>query len=630
LRKIYFLLLLIPCLCFKANAQVSPFGEIDIADLKLTTCSFEKSANAMILFDVAKVTYDNSWGINMNRHKRIKIFNADGVSAANVRIEYWGGGRDEIIKNVEAATYNLVNNKLEKTVLEKDQQFTVKIDKQRKALVFTFPNIKAGSVVEYKYTLYTRYSYNYPNWFFQMNIPTRYSEFDGGFEFGYRINAVKKLTQPLVIDSTLSVKRGTRHIWAMANIPSFRLEPYMHSIEDNLQSIYFKPVGRFNSWEYVTIEILNDEDFGLQLVKKLDNEEEIIAKAKALKTDNEKMAFLFDTVKNTVKWNDEDRWFTKDGIQKAWTKKTGNSTEINLILYRFLKSSGINPKLIVLGTREHGELELDNAGFGRLNKTVVQVPIDSLNYFVLDATAKYNTYNSTPYELLGLNMLSIDPGTKGFNLIKLQNNQQSEEVIFVNAEIKSGKLAGTTQLSSSNYKRIDKLLLYDKLGEKKYIDDVLKNNDDAIKIDSFKVNMQVDTLPLREDFNFKMDLTGVDGDYIYFNPNIFTGLGPNPFLSEARFSDIDFVYLNKYIINGRYKIPAGYKIDALPKQLTIIMADKSISFNRTIGEMEGAIIVHYVISFAKAKYKREEYPALRDFYKKMYELLNEQIVLKKS
>jgi hypothetical protein len=624
------LLLLIPCLCFKANAQVSPFGEIATADLKLTTCSFEKSANAMILFDVAKVTYDNSWGINMNRHKRIKIFNADGVSAANVRIEYWGGGRDEIIKNVEAATYNLVNNKMEKTVLEKDQQFTVKIDKQRKALVFTFPNIKAGSVVEYKYTLHTRYSYNYPNWFFQMNIPTRYSEFDGGFEFGYRINGVKKLTQPLVIDSTLSVKRGTRHIWAMANIPSFRLEPYMHSIEDNLQSIYFKPVGRFNSWEYVTIKVLNDEDFGLQLVKKLDNEEEIIAKAKALKTDNEKMAFLFDTVKNTVKWNDEDRWFTNDGIQKAWTKNTGNSTEINLILYHFLKSSGINPKLIILGTREHGELELDNAGFGRLNKTVVQVPIDSLNYFVLDATAKYNTYNSTPYELLGLNMLSIDPGTKRFNLIKLQNNQQSEEVIFVNAEIKSGKLEGSTQLSSSNYKRIDKLLLYDKLGEKKYIDDVLKNNDAAIKIDSFKVNMQVDTLPLREDFNFKMDLTGVDGDYIYFNPNIFTGLEPNPFLSEARFSDIDFVYLNKYIINGRYKIPAGYKIDALPKQLTIIMADKSISFNRTIGEMGGAIIVHYVISFAKTKYKREEYPVLRDFYKKMYELLNEQIVLKKS
>jgi len=60
------------------------------------------------------------------------------------------------------------------------------------------------------------------------------------------------------------------------------------------------------------------------------------------------------------------------------------------------------------------------------------------------------------------------------------------------------------------------------------------------------------------------------------------------------------------------------------------MADKSISFNRTIGEMGGAIIVHYVISFAKAKYKRVEYPVLRDFYKKMYELLNEQIVLKKS
>ncbi len=586
----------------------------------------------MVLFDVAKVTYNNSYRIVVNQHRRIKIFNTEGISAADMRIEYWGGGHDEVIKNIEAATYNLVNGKIERVVLDKTQMVNIKVDKQRRAIVFVFPNIKPGSVIEYRYTLQTAHVYNYPNWSFQRSIPVRYSEIDGSFEDVFNFNIVKKITQKLAIDSAVKVKSGSRHIWAMKNIPAFRLEPYMHSIEDNVQSIYFKPGRLLRYWSFLTKEVLEDEDFGLQFEKKLDAEEPIIAKAKAMKTDNEKMDYLFNLVKNTVEWNKIDAWYTVDGIQKAWKRKKGNSAEISLILYHFLKASGINPKLILFGTRDHGEIEEDNAGYSRLNKTVVQVPIDSLRYFVLDATDKYNTFNNTPSDLLNLNLLSIDPETKGFALIKLQNNQQAEEVVFVNAEIMlSGKMEGTTQLSSSTYKRIDKLQLYDKIGEAKYIESELNDKNKGVTITDYKImNTKVDSLPLRENFNFKLDMTGFDGDYIYFSPNLFTGLDANPFISDVRFSDIDFVYLNRYLINGHYKIPEGYKVDALPKLRTIVMPDNSIVFKRTVGEMEGAIIVNYKISFAKAKYSRDEYKDLHDFYKQMYEMLNEQIVLKKQ
>jgi hypothetical protein len=137
-------------------------------------------------------------------------------------------------------------------------------------------------------------------------------------------------------------------------------------------------------------------------------------------------------------------------------------------------------------------------------------------------------------------------------------------------------------------------------------------------------------LPLREDFNFKLDLPGSDEKYIYFSPNLFTGISVNPFINESRFSDIDFVYLNNYLINGRYKLPKGYKIDALPKSITIVMPDNTISFKRIVGEMEGHIIVNYAIKFKKARYSKDEYFILREFYKKMYEMLDEQIVLKKE
>ncbi len=42
--------------------------------------------------------------------------------------------------------------------------------------------------------------------------------------------------------------------------------------------------------------------------------------------------------KKAMKWNKVDSWYCIDGVRKAWDKKTGNSTEIGLILYHFSKA----------------------------------------------------------------------------------------------------------------------------------------------------------------------------------------------------------------------------------------------------------------------------------------------------
>ena len=205
-------------------------------------------------------------------------------------------------------------------------------------------------------------------------------------------------------------------------------------------------------------------------------------------------------------------------------------------------------------------------------------------------------------------------------------------MVYVNAKVSpAGKLEGTVQKTSSNYKRISKLEEFDDIGVKKYIESELKEGNANLEVSNHKfTDLEIDTLPLREDFDFKLELTSADENYIYINPNLFTGLGQNPFLSETRLSDIDFIYLNNYLLNGRYTVPGGYKIDVMPKPLTILMPDNSISFKRFVGEFEGAIVVNYTISFRKTTSTRDDYPQLREFYKKMYELLNEQIVLKKS
>jgi hypothetical protein len=95
-------------------------------------------------------------------------------------------------------------------------------------------------------------------------------------------------------------------------------------------------------------------------------------------------------------------------------------------------------------------------------------------------------------------------------------------------------------------------------------------------------------------------------------------------------TDIDFGYSRGYSINGIYKIPAGYKVDALPKSVSMVMPDKSFGFKRIVAEQDGSIIVRYSVNYYVPEYSKESYADFYAFFKKMHEMLNEVIVLKKS
>ena len=142
--------------------------------------------------------------------------------------------------------------------------------------------------------------------------------------------------------------------------------------------------------------------------------------------------------------------------------------------------------------------------------------------------------------------------------------------------------------------------------------------------------MEVDTLPLVQHIDFNFNLPGADENYIYFKPNLFSSAFDNDFLSEHRFTDIDFGYMSADAINGVYKIPAGYKTDALPKSVSMAMADNSILFKRMVAEQDGSIFVRYSLSFKKSLFFKENYEEFHAFFKKMNEMMNEQIVLKKA
>jgi hypothetical protein len=640
-----FALLIWGSLGFAAKAQTptpvptaQAFGKVDKADLEMKICAFEKDANAEILFDKGDIYFDQSYNIVTDRYKRIKIFNDNGKDEGNTRIEYYSANRAEYISGLQAQTINLNNGNIEIVKVDKKQIFTEVVDKYRSAMVFSFPNVKPGSIIEFKYHLTAASIGDFPDWYFQSHLPTRYSELSTNVPDVLFYKRLVNVHYPYVVDKTGSA--NTR-IQALANIPSLQDEPFMGARDDNSERILFqllsvKPTDGFtqtfsDTWTKVGQGWADDEDFGGQLNRKLTGEEIIISKAKSLKTDDEKIAYIFNEVKNTLKWDDVYARYANDGTVKAWDKKVGNSAEINLILAHLLKKAGLKAYPMLVSTRKHGHINPSYPNSYQFNSTVAYIPVDSNKYYVLDATNKYNVYNQIPNNYLNSLGLYINRDDKLYDLTFLQDKDPVRQVVLINAEIKAeGKMSGSADISSFSYNRMNCVKKYKTDGEKKYMD-FLRDDNNSLKIASLTFeNMEVDTLPLRQKVDFNLDLTGADDNYIYFNSNLFTDLKTNPFLSENRVTDIDFGYRDNYNITGIFKLPAGYKVDAIPKSITMMIPDKSIVFKRLVAEQDGSLMIRLTVDFKQSMYFKENYPEFREFCKKMYDMLNEQVVLKKS
>jgi hypothetical protein len=635
-------LLLLLCAVITLKGQTQPYGQIDIADLKLTTCDFEKGAGAMVLFDKTEVT-DKEYVTLITMHKRVKILSEKGLSNANLTIAYVSKGGFEKISDIEAETINLLNDTAKFTPVDKTLIYNQVTNKFLKTITLSFPGVKVGSVIEYSYKIKIDYAGLIPPWDLQGDLPVRYSELDANIPVGFRYKIFTRIREPYVklMQEAIRNKKdsiGTHYVWAVKNVPSFKDEPFATCAEDNIQWLRFYPFVIPNqmvympfSWEFVANRRMNSDWFKDELAVDLKDEYKMRPEVSKLAADEEKIRFIFNKIKSNVKWNGENSPGAGEGLKKAWEKKQGTSGQVNLILYNFLRMAGINCCPTYVCTRSHGKLEPGLPGMEGFNSIVLTVTTAAKKTYVLDASNKFNNYNTIPFDVLNCYSLMLNPDKKesAFNVMK--DSVPLRKIITVNALIKhDGKLEGSANILTSGNNKTYNLQQYEELGEAKYKDE-LRNNDNNLKIINYKrENVENDTLQLNERMDFWLDLASSDENYIYVNPTVLTSLNSNPFLSENRQSVIDFGNLNSWSIRSIYKTPAGYKVESLPKSVSMVMPDKSIEFKRYVASEEGTISIHYFIDFNRSIFTAEEYPAIYDFYKKMYEMLNEQIVLKKS
>jgi hypothetical protein len=167
-------------------------------------------------------------------------------------------------------------------------------------------------------------------------------------------------------------------------------------------------------------------------------------------------------------------------------------------------------------------------------------------------------------------------------------------------------------------------------GEKEYLSTYFSKPHPEFTFDSLTYkNEKNDSLPLENIVHFQGTLNS-SGDYLFYSPNFLMELETNDFISDKRFTDVEFGYTQYYNMFSTIRFPNNLEPEELPKNIRMIMPDTSIVLQRFVSKNENSVSMRYTLEIKRPTYYVDEYLDFKAFYTKLFEMLNEQIVFKRK
>jgi len=621
-----------------AQTTLPEFGDITAAEKALTECSFDKEADAVVIFDEASADHNDQYNLIVNRRTRLKILKPRGNRYGDITLHYIHKDDIEYISNIEAYTCNYTHSGTIADIknVPSSSIYRQKINERMSVVKIAMPDVQPGSIIEYKYTT-TAKNYNYlDDWYFQGELPVMNSQFSlvvmPNYEFAYRVHK----SEQLPID--IKQEKGSGRIrFEMSNIAGLRDEPFMDAEKDYLQHVEFQLSGYqgtfggttryMTTWDEVTRELLSNPQFGIQLNKNIPVGEEWINKIKAMSPPFEKMAAIYNAVYKNIGWNGTGGIGSTNGVKETWEKKKGSSGDINLLLINLLKEAGLEVYPLLVSERGHGKVNSEYPFIDQFNKVMAYVLIDDKKY-VLDAAGPYTPPFMVPFPVINTKAFVVNR-KKGGIITLTETEKKDKNYVSIHARIDdNGAMTGEAIIESNEYARLTRMRAWEH-DKDRFRENYFTTYQAGLKLDSLVMhNLENDSLPLEQQFHFSIPPTA-SGDYKLINLNLFSGIAKNPFISDIRFTNVDYGCLQSHTVTETIELPASLKIESLPKNIRMIMPDTSITLTRLLEVRENLIMVRYSILTTRSVFTADEYEYVKGFYKKMAEIMNEQVVLRK-
>jgi hypothetical protein len=620
------------------SQDTDTWGKLTADEIALKTCFYDSSASAVMLSDrgMMNIGYGK---IIIERHRKIKILNKSAFSKANVTLPYFAKNQMEKIETIEAQILTPTKDgKVTITKVPSSQIFEVDVTENWREKRFTFPNVEVGSILEYRYRLSSTNNAVLDPWLFQSDIPTLHSELTANIlssSVRYRILLFgSRLTTQYPPGKDLQLMN-----WSLDNLEALSAEPYANNPRDYAEKIQFQLTGYLRhtssglivenietNWDKLAKDLLKDSDFYIYLHRGGKVKDIIKQITTPREPDLVKVQKIYDYVRTHYQWNGKHWFFPHQRFGDFLDSKQGNSAEINLFLTLLLQEADLLADPVLLSTRSHGKIQQTYAQLSQFNHLLAHVTIDGQS-LLLNATDRLRPYTLLDKEDLNNTGFLLD--TKESRWIKITPFTHSKETLVASMDLKDiQKPVCGIRATYEGYEALDTQKIYISLGEQKFVEQQQSLlGQTLVKF----IPEQSATVELGINHSYTLELEDLkdQNGIIYFRPVVWHHFHENPFKDTKRRYPIELEYPGVFEYTLTLPIPAGYRLQEIPKPLDISLPNNLATFRYQATADNSVVHLSTRVEFKSTTIHLAYYRKLQDFYNQIIGKYQEMIVLSK-
>lgn len=648
------------------------FGQPEPADFDAKSFVADSAAPGVVLYDYGSTRFrlkNTDFQLESDRVTRIKILKKAGYDLATIEIPLYHRGKDEEkLVGLRGFTYNEVGGKVEKVKLDIDKGFTEERTSNIRVRKFTLPNVREGAVIEYAYTVTSDFLFNFQDWTFQREVPTRWSEFQATIPEYFDYKMLMQGYEPLALQTSESQQaqyvmhteggftesgqrvasgnetltaQATNYHWAMQNVPALRDEPFMTTTRDYVARINFElagtrmPGGGYHNvagdWDKINSELQNSDEFGGQLGRVAFLDAALKSLVEQHADPAARAAAVRELVLKSVKYDGTNRYSASGPLKKSYELHRGTSADVNLLLIAALRQAGLPAQPVILSTRAHGRVNEAFPLLEQFNYVIGLLPMEGGKDLLLDATEPLLPCGVLPQRCLnqtGRLVGSKELAGRWVSLTPAQRHNHYQEIKLKLDE--QGNLVGKVHEEHGGYSAASVREKLQQLGEKKYVTE-LANQHPSWELPAYTFS-QVAELSQPLSFNYDVRQaasTGGTASELYVSPLVGFGQRHNPFQHAERTFPVDFGAANQDVIVLTLTLPPGYTAE-LPKAASISLPDQGGRYIYAASSpTPGTVQLMSRLTLDKPVYSAAEYASLREFYRLALAKQAEALVIKK-
>lgn len=668
LRSLIFLLLF---LIFRdgISQSPSPYKILPVSkkDFGLCANSNQDSCDALVLFDIGSSEFlVNDYGeftLVFKKHTRVLIKSRRAFELATIEIPLYKNiatNKEETVAEFETSLYKLAGDSVQFVKDSIPQLLLDRFSKQLTIQKYTYPGLTEGCIIEFSYVLKSPFYSKLRSWRFQHNYPCLWSEYSvnippmfgyltlkkGDLPFTYENGKQSPMELSKVSQADLynlqirySIKGESKFgFWAMENIPAYRQETFVSSMANYRQRIdfalesvnYAKGFTRIiRDWKSTAASLLADDDFGADIKKNNNDFVPIIKKISTELDSLDKAKAIYEFIKQnfSLKGNEGDIYLSQP-IKETFEKKSGNVTDLNMLLVAMLNKAGFNSSPVILSTKSKGVADSRYAILSQYDYVICMVSVNNEKY-LLDASAKNLPFGKLLHDCYNQSAVIISETPDIINL----SPDSLHELSSVTIELKwdgRNKLSGLGKTLMSDYE--SEIFRSEKpdLALKVMSEEIQKALSPEFELSSFFSDPAETSADYPVTLLQKIAYQWPDQNQVYFSPAFYLPLSKNPFPYSKRIHPVELPYPFCLVYNLVMDIPDSYIIEDTPKNIKLKLNNVDGIFEYLIIKEEKRIIFRSMIKLNKASFDAEEYEALRDFYALAWKKFAEPLVFTKK